>query len=322
MLNYIKHLPLHSQTFRRDIDCTPRGPGLPRRPNVKIPIAGSLLRLKAPRHSPRRRTVQQSRLLPGTDLLNDRRLSRYGSEGVMANDHWGTLSGLYRSFAFWGPWLSGCKGELRLSISVVGRQPGHEFSDLSFFHPKAFELVLVQFLNDRYGHRDLERAGGSRETAYWHGPMDWQRHRHLPVFSASFNIYGRGSDHPGKTGEARINIGGSPPDHLFVFPITDQHFVQVYFKQHIYSKDELRRPLFDTRPIQALQDAIFSSITLELSPEAQASYDKVKAQYRNMQLSKEFAPLRWPTHLYGNGAEPQTDPAKPEGHASRLGSGG
>jgi hypothetical protein len=320
MLNYIKHFPLHSLTFRRDIDCTPRGPSLPRRPNVKIPIAGSMLRLKAPRHSPLRRTVQQSRLLPGEDLLGDGDLDRYGGEGVMANDHWGRLTGLSRLWAFWGPWLSGCKGELRLNISVIGRQPGHEFSDLSFFHPKAFELVLVQFLNDRYGHEDLEMGGGSRETAYWHGPMDWQRHRHLPVFSASFNIFGRGSDHPGKTGEARLNIGGSP-HHLFVFPITDQHFVQVFFEQHWYSTDSNSDPVFDTRPIQALQDAIFNSITLELSPEAQASYDKVKAEYRNMQLSKNFAPLRWPTHLYGNGAE-APEPAKPEGHASRLGSGG
>lgn len=51
---------------------------------------------------------------------------------------------------------------------------------------------------------------------------------------------------------------------------------------------------FDTSPIQALQDAISNSISLELSPEAQASYNKIKSEVGNMQFTKEFAPLQWP----------------------------
>jgi hypothetical protein len=33
---------------------------------------------------------------------------------------------------------------------------------------------------------------------------------------------------------------------------------------------------------------------LELSPEHQASYDKIKAEIGDMELTKEFAPLKWP----------------------------
>lgn len=88
------------------------------------------------------------------------------------------------------------------------------------------------------------------------------------------------------------------PDHLFFFPITDQHFVKIRFAQDSYSRDENRKLAFDISPIRALQDAVFNSISLELSPEAQASYDKVKSQCGDMQLSKDFPPLQWPTHLY------------------------
>ncbi|MGD8174328.1 hypothetical protein [Marinimicrobium sp. ARAG 43.8] len=271
-----------------------------------MPIADSHVSVKAPGHSPADRFPDQVRLLPGEDLLHNHELISDDSSGDTTAEQWGTLTGLRRSWAFWGPWLSGCKGELRLSISVVGRQPSHELSNLSFFNPTAFEMVLVHYLNDLYGHSIWE--GLQPETPRWHGPMDWQQHHHLPVFSASFNIYGRGEDLPGKTEADRLNIGGSQPDQLFVFPITDQHFVKVVFKQHIYSKDEQRKPLFDTSPIQTLQDAIFNSLTLKLSPEAQASYDKVKAEHRNMQLSKEFAPLKWPTPAYEPGSRYRIQP--------------
>lgn len=300
MFTYLKHLPFDVISLRKDTYCRPRGPSFERAKVVHIPIAGGRVSVQVPRHSPADRFPDQIRLLPGDDLLHDHELISNGSSGDTTIEKWGSLVGLRRSWAFWGPWLSGCKGELTFVVSVVGRMPGHELRDLSFFHPITFETVLAQYLDEYYG----SSTWGSHmpNTPRWHGPMEWQQHQHLPVFSASFNIYGRGEDLPGNTEADRLNIGGSQPDQLFVFPITDQHFVKVYFKQHIYSKDDQRKPIFDTSPIQALQDAIFNSITLELSPEAQASYDKVKAEHRNMQLSKTFAPLKWPTTVYGSDA--------------------
>ena len=182
--------------------------------------------------------------------------------------------------------MSGCKGVLSLSVSVIGRRGTHEFSELSLLHPKAFEMVLVHYLNDRYGHENW--GNEDSHIARYYGPVDWQCHNHLPVPSASFKIYNQGED----TSDLAF------PDHLFVFPVSDQHFVEVCFVQEYLSRDEKGNIAFDTSPLQELQDNVFNSITLELGPETQARVDAVKKEVGNMQLSKEFAPLKWPTNIY------------------------
>jgi hypothetical protein len=223
----------------------------------------------------------QVRVLPGYDVLEGARLTGFSSV-VMPNHHWGYVVPLRRSWAFWGPWLSGCKAELLMAITVIGRQPEYAFNDISFFHPRAFEMVLVQYLNDRYGHE--HRGGDNSHIPRYHGPMDWQTHNHFPVLNASCKVYKRTEDLSELI----------QPEHLFFFPITDKHFVRIGFEQHLYSRDDQGKLAFDTNPIQALQDAIFNSISLELSPESQASYNRVKAEVGDMQLTPTFAPLKWP----------------------------
>jgi hypothetical protein len=283
MRNYFKYPPLEWR--KRKEYCVPQGPSFAWAPWTTLHLAGNRLRFKAPRHSPKFSSVEQTRVLPGHDILEDPRLSHYSSTN-MPNDHWGYATPFSRKWAFWGPWMTGCKAELHMAVTVLGRQPEHAF-DFSLFHPRAFEMVLVQYLNDSYGHRRWGDEGPDALIPRWHGPLDWQRHSHLPVFSASCKIYNQGPD-------PDITNNLSYPDHLFLFPITDQHFVRITFRQHLYSRDERHKLTFDTTPVQALQDAIFNSISLELSPESQASYNKVKAEVGDMQLTPTFAPLKWP----------------------------
>lgn len=280
MFEFIKYLPTEFEWRFNDNYCVPRGPSFARARRTTLHIAGNQLGVKVPRHSPRRSTVEQVRVLPGHDILEDRKLSHFNSAS-MPNDHWGYAVPLMRRWGFWGPWMSGCKAELHMAIAVLGRQPEHAF-DLSFFHPRAFEMVLVQYLNDSYGHEN--RGGSKSHIPRFHGPMEWQRHSHLPVFSASCKIYKRTED-PSALFQ---------PDHLFFFPITDQHFVRITFRQHLYSSDERDKLTFDASPVQDLQDAILNNISLKLSPESQASYNKVKAEIGDMQLTPTFAPLKWP----------------------------
>lgn len=223
----------------------------------------------------------------------------------MANKHWGGKGSFYRLWAFWGPWMTGCKAELEMSVSVIGRRAGFEFPNVSYFHPRTFETVFATFLDDYYGHHRWDERC-DHEPRYI-GPVDWQRHHHLPIFSGSCKVYYRGEGEvfvPGENGsQGRIynqNIDVTArrsADHLFFFPITEKHFVLIKFNQHLYSrdKDDDGKWAFDTSPVQQLQDDIFNSITLELSPEAKASYARIKAEHGNMQLSKDFAPLKWPT---------------------------
>ncbi|MBC6907525.1 hypothetical protein DWB84_18990 [Saccharophagus sp. K07] len=278
MRNYFKYPPLEWR--KREDYCVPQGPSFAWAPWTTLHLAGNRLRFKAPRHSPHFSSVEQNRVLPGHDVLADSKLRHFNSNDI-PNDHWGFSAPLSRTWAFWGPWMTGCKAELHMDITVLGRQPGHAF-DFSFFHPRAFEMVLVQYLNDSYGHE--HRGGNKSHIPRFHGPVDWQRHSHLPTFSASCKVYKR-------TEDLSVLL---QPDHLFFFPITDRHFVQVTFVQHLYSLDERGKFTFDPTPVQALQDAIFNSISLELSPKSQASYNKVKAEVGDMQLTPTFAPLKWP----------------------------
>ncbi|WP_226701897.1 hypothetical protein [Microbulbifer elongatus] len=282
MRNIFKYPPL--EWLRRDEPCIPNGPSFSGSPKTILTLAGNRLHFQAPKHKPLRRSVEQVRTAPGNDVLAEPHLSRYG-QGVMSDSHWGGSCLVHRLWAFFGPWMSGCKGELNFSVGVVGRFEESSFDSLSFLNPKAFEVVLMRYLNDRYGHHNLEN-----ELAHiprFRGPVDWQAHTHLPVPSASF----------------KISRGANPeklvhPEYLFVFPVADEYFVEVCFELEVYSFDTEHRPTFDTSPLQDLREKIFKSITLELGPETQARVDAIKKEVGNMQLSKEFAPLKWPTNIY------------------------
>ena len=298
MWNPIKYP--HLEWFKRNNHCIPKGPSFKWAPWKTLPLAGSRLRLKVPRHSPLRSTVKQYDLPFGEDPTGRPMTSFH--KMTMANDHWGYWSVLYRYYAFWGPWMSGCKAQLSFGISVMGRQKGFEFSNTSLFHPRAFESVLTQYLNDCYGH---ERWGSTTtDPRPRHaGPFDWKPHYHLPVFGASCKIYDTGMD--GKT------LNGEP-ERLFFFPISDRHFVRVRFKRDLYARDNKGKPTYDTSPVRDLQQAIFNSISLELGPEAQASYDRVKAECPDMRLTENFAPFNWPTEATAQGEiyEPEGAPRK------------
>ena len=283
MRKFLKYPPIEWRS--RNEYCIPGGPSFTLAHNEHIALNGNHVQLKAPRHSPRYSTVREERAPSGQDVLVDNELAHYPLR-VMANDCWGSIGLLGRMWAFYGPWMTGCKGELSLSMSVIGRFTDFAFDKVSFFNPKAFEAVLVRYLNDRYGHKNWE--GDMAHVPRYHGPIDWESHTHLPVPSASFKIYRRGED----VGDLAL------PDWLFVFPITEKHFVEICFAQELYSWDEKGSVAFDTGPIQELQDNIFNSITLELASETQARVDEIKAEVGNMQLCKEFAPLKWPTNIY------------------------
>ena len=283
MRNFIKYPPIEWR--KRHEDCLPQGPCFSSASRSSLLLAGSEVCLTVPRHSPRRSVVKQENVPKWQDVLLDNELIHY-PRGVMANDFWGSVGLMGRVWAFYGPWMSGCKGELSLSVSVNGRLRGHEIEGLSFFNPKAFEVVLVQYLNDRYGHKNW--GGGSAHIPRYHGPVGWECHHYLPVPSASFKIYKRGED------VADLGL----PDHLFVFPVTDKHFVEVCFVQEYYSRKKTGAVAFDTTPFQELQNNILNSIRLQLSPKVQADLDKIKAEVGNMQMCKDFAPLKWPTNVY------------------------
>ena len=300
MRNYIKYPPL--EWLKNNKYCKPSGPNFSVASKVSLLVGSNRIGLLAPKQSSRYSSIGNVNTPEWQDVLTDNYLGKF-PDGVMDNDYWGSISLFGRMWAFYGPWMSGCKGALSLSVSIVGRQEKHQFSGLSFFNPKAFEMILVQYLNDFYGHRNW--GNGHAHIPRHHGPVDWQCHNHLPVPSASFKIYKRGDDMDDL----------ALPDCLFVFPISDEHFIEVCFVKEYLSRDEKGEIAFDTAPMQELQDNVFSSISLQLSSKAQARVDKINAEVGNMQMCKEFSPLKWPTNVY----PPAPSGQMPEQHSLRAG---
>jgi|GEM_PF-1932737 len=283
MRNIFKYPPIE---WRKRHEYTiPQGPNFSWASRTRLNIAGSHLQITAPSHSPRHSIIKQTNSYPGHDAILDSPAGLH-TDFSMPGGRWGVACLWSRRWAFYGPWMTGCKGELFTAIAVIGWSDSHRNSKFSFLNPKAFESVLINYLNDRYGHENWE--GEMAHVPRYHGPVEWRCHDHLPVPSASFKIYNRGEDLSDLV----------RPDHLFVFPVSDEYFVVVTTVQDYYSRDEKGNLAFDTRPIQKLQDKVLGSITLKLDPETQAKVDQVKAEVGNMKLCKEFAPLKWPTNIY------------------------
>lgn len=300
MRNYIKYPSL--EWLVNTEFCVPQGPSFNSAPKISFLVGGSQIKLRAPRRSLRYSKGGQTHVPAWQDLMAEKYLGHFPYD-VMANDCWGRVGLLSRMWAFYGPWASGCKGSLSFNITLIGRKKGHQFSGLSFLNPKAFEMVLVHYLNDFYGHNNWD--GDLSHMPRHHGPVDWRSNKPFPVPNASFKVFRQGDSVKYR----------SRPDHLFVFPVSDEFFVEVCSVQNYLSHDKSGNIAFDVAPMQALQDDVFNSITLELGPETRARVDKVRAECGSLRMCKDFAPLKWPTNIYP--PEPGTYPEEKQA----LGSG-
>ncbi|AQQ68833.1 hypothetical protein Mag101_15230 [Microbulbifer agarilyticus] len=283
MKDLLKYAPVEWR--KRDEFCIPRSPFSSVANKDSILLGGSRLSFLAPVHRPKHSNLKQTQIPKKYDVL-EARSAGLRVDLSMPNEHWGAMCLLSRAWAFYGPWMTGCKGELFFSVAIVERFKEHSFNTASFFNPLAFEAVLVNYLNDRYGSENW--GGNLSHVPRHHGPVHWKSISHFPVPCASFKIFNRGED--------PNNL--ALPDNLIVFPISDRHFVEVCFVHEYYSRDEHGTIAIDTAPMQELQDRVVKNIELKLSPDVQSRVDKVKSEVGSLQMCKNFAPLKWPTNIY------------------------
>ncbi len=272
MMNWLKYYPVKLRLAKK-IE-SPEYVDLTHVKEQECTLLGSRLSFKAPRHRPQSSTIQGSSSLRKFEILSQGPMSFI--DGLMSNDNWEYIPLFNRYWAFYGSWFSGVQTELHYSFTVIIK-PEHQ-QGVSYFHPRAFENAIADYLNTKYGFK----AYGGEPS--WSGPLNWKPVDYLPVFGVVFEII------PTKNNE---NSG----NQSFFFPVSDKHIVEVSMK-HVYSAMgtiEERKAKFDSRPMEKLANDIINSIRLELSPEIQAQWDRVKAECPDMSLVKDFAPLKWPT---------------------------
>ncbi len=236
------------------------GPNFKKSKRYEFTLAGSKLVFRAPDHSPR---YDSSLWL--TSKKNDalEEPFREFTSGVLAVDSWESASVFSRAWGYYFSKFGGGAGELKMFIGVRKRNNSFGFQSGSFLHPKTFEYALSLFLTNMFGWKTL-----SGKASYI-APQEWEVNKKFPVPAASYDIE------------------GSNEERVFVFPVTEEHFVEVSFS-YIGRGQNVRKEM------RTLVDQIIDSMSLELSPATQHLVDQIIAENPGVELTENFAPLKWP----------------------------
>ena len=213
---------------------------------------------------------------------------------VSEGGRWGYSTFLLRQWYFLSPWFGGVQIPVRMNATVITAPQEKKFETISFFHPRAFESALAEYLDSRYGTQKLNRGPEYR------GPINWQ-----PV---TLNKYISGVRFDVESVTATDD--SEQKHQLFAFPIAKQQFVVFTFPMH-----NGRSPTSEIRnssEIEKMVEATFASIQLELGPQTIADCETVKATCPDMSLTPEFGLLKWPIKIEDVGkALPEQNKAPP-----------
>jgi len=271
MIDWIKYFPLKFRQVEKN--ASPKGPSFSKAKIVKCTIGGNQLSFKAPRHRPITSTYKPES--PKSRDLLDFPARNYNKE-IMPNKHWQRIFFFRRYWAFYGPWFTGPQSQLSMGIKIINKN-NHQ-SGVSFFHPRAFEDAVADYLTSFYGHDTI----GSE--IMWVAPINWKPTDILPVVNAKFDVM-----------PTKAHL--SSRQQLLLFPITDVHIVVVELEHRFefYGSIEACKKKFDSKPMEALANDIINSFSLTLGSKTQAQLDSVKSDCPDMSLSNTFAPLKWPS---------------------------
>ncbi len=266
-------------TFRDQTEfCIPKGPSFKSAKPIKCSIVGTRLVLSAPRHSPPPRLKGGSIVTrPKSDYRpSDMRFHANFYPDSQVADMWGCMPLFQRRWSFNGPWFTGPLGRVDMSVGIY--QLKEPASGISYFHPRAFEQTIGNFLTNEYSVR---KYNGLSE---WIAPVDWQPIHSLPVVAARFKLMQDTLVFPSGVGR-----------ELIFFPISDQQLVVVQFNviQHEMGNQEERDASIGRSTMDELKESIISSLSLTLSPEAEAQQTTALEGLQDHSLTTDFPPLKW-----------------------------
>ena len=274
MVSWLKYNRLDFRK-RGDIPSTPKGPNFKRATYYRCQLAGNGFVIRLPRYNPKRhsKVLGRPRLSYNRNYLPDQKFREYANP----DQNWRYCSVVTSAWAFMGPWFTGVKAQVSMGLSVL--EPLEINENASFFHPRAFEAVVADFLTSSYYAYQKQPL---TEKPRWTAPVNWRVLDGLPVPVVSFDILPPSYE---KTANERS----------FLFPVGDHYLAEVSFSIHKYynGSAEEEAHLIDDKPMDELIDNIINSIQLTLSPEAQAQYDRVKAECPDMRVTEDFPPLDW-----------------------------
>ncbi|TVZ38952.1 hypothetical protein P886_3338 [Alteromonadaceae bacterium 2753L.S.0a.02] len=279
MLDWLKFFPYANRNNQKSTEV--RGPYFQKAKKRRWMLGDSVLYFKAPRSNPifgfsgYGRSVNNLSPCPNNVLRADWRRAHLGGSDSPPSE-W-----LYQHFysaewLFVGPWFDGFQARLSASGFLVTPQNTGTFSDQNLFHPRIFESAIANNLDYRYGYHKNGRK------PHYRGPLNWR------VLAISKSIQAIVCD--------IHQIGNSSIENpllvrLMFFPITPHAFIDIAFSfggTEIYNNTVCAEPMFK------LCDSIINSFKLEVGPQTQEEWDKVKTTCPDMSLTDSFGELKWP----------------------------
>jgi hypothetical protein len=186
---------------------------------------------------------------------------------------WKDFGFLRRNYRFWGPWGVGDVSTMNCGGGVS--RPCEPKAGVSFFHPRAFELAVIDYIHDELTSRpEGWYEGGANPCHVYRAPINWQPLNHLPGPSAYFEV-DTGPD--------------SKYNHYFVTAIDDTDLLSIAFQldpeqsgpKHIPPEEWV-----DQKNIKQLMFDIFNSLEIHLSPDVEAKRLKAIEGLQDASLKK------------------------------------
>lgn len=254
----------------------PVGPSFSSAKKWELDIKGTRIEFCAPKHRP---MVKSDKSISPKenyqyDDLNMIFRSNFSPEWEVA-DVWEYIKLFYHDWAFNGPWFTGCLASLSMSVNIIKqKKPNNE---ISFFHPRAFEQTIGDYLTNKYS---IFKDGKKYEYL---APVGWHPITDLSVIATRLQVIR----------DANVSIY-SKTEFVF-FPIGDDLIISISLIPHrnaTGTEEEIDKKI-GYKNLGKLIDDIISSIKVTLSPDAKAQQEKAFEGLDDTSLTEVFLPMQW-----------------------------
>ncbi|HWV15844.1 MAG TPA: hypothetical protein VN030_10475 [Cellvibrio sp.] len=264
--------------FRQQTEyCTPKGPDISWAPWVRFSINDTNISLKVPRHS------TKSSMMPRNPRRNYTLDAYHFSNHRSSKDGWLGCPLSTRGWDFNGSWFIGTRASLHMYANII--TPSEANESLSFFHPRAFESGIADFMTYLYGEETSEKDGSQD----WFAPMDWQPLTGHPCIAVQFDAI------------ENVKVAGNRTDRYLFFPLSDHHLLQIVFgiaRNKVWigsnpSPEPDTSKWIDNTPMEKLASDIINTLQITMSPGAKQQQEKALAGTMDASLVKDFPPIKW-----------------------------
>lgn len=200
------------------------------------------------------------------------------SNTMPSKDGWGSLVCISKAWDFYGPLLTGRAGTVTMTVTI--NSPQEVETNFSFFHPRAFEQSIADYLKFCYGE-EVYPTGQK-----WLAPSHWKPLTKRESIFAQF--------------QAVTRVKANFYDLYLVTPISDTRLLMINFSLNWdnVAIDNLNTGLptnsnHDISNMQQLCEDIMNSLEVQLSDKALAQQREALTGLEDTSLVTEYPPLKW-----------------------------